>query len=227
MIKLAVLDMAGTTVDCTFAVHDCLVGAFADHKLFIDRDVASMSIAVPKPVGIRTILFEAFSMSDDELADAIHERFLDRMNRFYAEDEGVQPLPGTEQLFAFLKEQGIYIALDTGFSRPTADVIIQRLGWRNVIDFSVTSDEVEKGRPYADMILRAMDRFDIENPAEVIKAGDSPADMKQGKDAGCYLTIGVLSGAFSQKELKEAGADALVDRPDEIIEIIVNHGKYV
>ena len=49
------------------------------------------------------------------------------------------------------------VALDTGFTRAIADVILARLGWDStVVDASVASDEVERGRPYPDLIYRAM-----------------------------------------------------------------------
>lgn len=226
-IKLAVLDMAGTTVDCTFAVHDCLVGAFGEFMLHINRDIASASIAVPKPIGIMAILKDNFDLPDEKLAAQIHDAFLERMNNFYAKDPSVQGMPGSSDLFKFLKQHEIKIALDTGFSRPTANVIIERLNWANQIDFSVTSDEVPNGRPYADMIFAAMKHFCIESPSSVVKAGDSPADMQQGHDAGCALVIGVCSGAFSPKELKDAGADVLVEHPGEIIDILKKSEIYV
>ena len=227
MIKLFVFDMAGTTVDCTFAVHDCLIGAFQKHGYTIDRDIASRSIAVPKPVGIRWILREEFDITEDRVADTILSDFLVFMNMYYRTDPSVQPMPGTETLFSFLKKEGIRIALDTGFARETADVIIKRLQWEERIDLSVASDEVENGRPYPDMIVKAMRRFDIEEGNQVVKVGDTPADMKQGKNAGCLLTIGVSSGAFTSDELKDAGADHIVDQPDEIIQILEKYATEV
>lgn len=219
--------MAGTTVDCTFAVHDCLIGAFQKNGFTINRDIASRSIAVPKPIGIRRILREEFDQTEDRIADNILSDFLVFMNVFYRTDPSVKSMKGTEDLFAFLKENNIRIALDTGFARETADVIIKRLNWEGVIDFSVASDEVENGRPYPDMIVKAMRYFGFEKGSEVIKVGDTPADMKQGKNAGCYMTIGVDSGAFSAMELKEAGADRIVQSPDEIIEILEKNAAEV
>ena len=42
-------------------------------------------------------------------------------------------------------------------------------------------------------------------------AVDALNDMKEGKNAGCGLVIGVLSGEHSVKELKKAGADIVVN----------------
>lgn len=57
---------------------------------------------------------------------------------------------------------------------------------------------------------------DVENS---IYIGDTGVDMKTGK-AGNLLTIGVLWGFRKKDELIENGADVIVSKPEEILEII-------
>ena len=44
------------------------------------------------------------------------------------------------------------------------------------------------------MIFYAMEKLDIQSVHEVIKIGESPADMLEGRNAGCGGVVGVLSG---------------------------------
>ena len=52
----------------------------------------------------------------------------------------------------------------------------------------------EIGRPAPFMLFYAMTHFNIQSVHEVIKIGDTPADMLEGRNAGCRGVIGVLSG---------------------------------
>ena len=62
------------------------------------------------------------------------------------------------------------------------------------------------------MIQELMNRFNITDPKEVIKVGDSKNDILEGKNAGCFKSIGVLSGAENEENLKKVGADVILNR---------------
>jgi phosphoglycolate phosphatase-like HAD superfamily hydrolase len=48
-----------------------------------------------------------------------------------------------------------------------------------------------------------MERLGIQSVREVIKIGDTPADLLSGYDSGCIGNIGVLSGANSLRTLQK------------------------
>jgi phosphonatase-like hydrolase len=219
-VKLFVFDMAGTTVDGTFAVHDSLIQAFRGQNLSIDRTIASRSIAVPKPVGISTILKENFKVEDEKLRNEIHDSFLRHMNAYYASNTEVKEMEGSTELFNHLNAIGVKVVLDTGFGKETADIIIERLQWSKLIAGCITSDLGLPGRPDPAMIHRAMSLVGCQYPNEVIKVGDTPTDILQGKNAGCLCVIGVNSGTFAKELLWQAGADLIVEHPKEIYELI-------
>lgn len=50
----------------------------------------------------------------------------------------------------------------------------------------------------------------------VAKVGDSARDMEEGRNAGCGLVIGVLSGADDEDTLFAAGADVVCNVVTEI-----------
>ena len=70
------------------------------------------------------------------------------------------------------------------------------------INFSVTSDEVPRGRPYPDLIHRAMQLAGVRAPWNVIKVGDTPFDLLEGLAANCGLVVGVTYGTHSRAELE-------------------------
>ncbi len=54
---------------------------------------------------------------------------------------------------------------------------------------------------------------------ECLYIGDSEVDAATGKNAG-LKTIGVSVGIPGQKTLETAGADHLIDRPDELLQFV-------
>jgi phosphonatase-like hydrolase len=211
--------MAGTTVSDTFSVHDSMIKAFQDHELIINREIASKVLAVPKPIGISTILNDNFGWVNESLVESIHTAFKKHMNLYYLESDLVKETQQTSLFFEQLKDKGIKIVLDTGFTAETAKIIVKRLNWETTIDGLVCSDDPSIGRPKPDMIYKAMEMTGVADVKYVMKVGDTPNDMLQGKNAQCLWTIGVNSGAFTIDELENAGADFIVDNPFEILNI--------
>jgi phosphonatase-like hydrolase len=115
----------------------------------------------------------------------------------------VHEIAGSEATFRVLKAAGIKVALDTGFSRAITRTILDRLDWAfsPYIDAVISSDEVPHGRPHPDMIRALMGRLGISDAARVVKVGDTPADLHEGKNAGCGLIIGVTEGTHTREQL--------------------------
>jgi len=47
-----------------------------------------------------------------------------------------------------------------------------------------------------------MKRLGMIDPARVAKVGDTPADLQEGRNAGCGLIIGVTQGTHSREQLE-------------------------
>lgn len=203
---LTVFDMAGTTVHDGDAVHHHLAMALASHSVTADRDEINAVMGIPKPIAIRTILESRLpfgGLADREEVEAIHRDFLTTMLSYYRSSPEVRAVEGAEETFAILRSAGIKIALDTGFSRPIADAIVERLGWlrEGLVDAVVTSDDVSRGRPHPEMIYRAMRLTGTIDPEAVAKIGDTPSDLKEGHAAGCGWIVGVTGGSHTAEQL--------------------------
>jgi len=133
---------------------------------------------------------------------------------------GAVAIPGAEEIFTFLRSQGIAVALTTGFSRSTLDTLITDLGWSELIDVSVTPSEAGRGRPHPDMLQRAATTVGIANPASVIVLGDTASDMKSGVAFGAGQIIGVLTGAHNEATLLDAGATTVVNSVADLKSLI-------
>jgi phosphonatase-like hydrolase len=201
--ELIIFDIAGTTVrDDGNAVSRCLQAALASSGVTVSLAQVNQVMGYPKPEAIRRLVAESAPDANAPVA-LIHSEFVARMLDYYESDPAVAPVHGAEEAFRRLRAAGVRVALDTGFSRPIASVILRRLGWceGETVDATITSDEVERGRPYPDMALQLMERFGIA-PASTAKIGDTPSDLQEGKDAGCGWVIGVTeSGTHNAAQL--------------------------
>ena len=204
-IELVVFDMAGTTVNDEDGVNRCVRDALQQVGVTASREAVNGVMGIPKPAAL-CYLIEQSDRRDllrDRL-EAIHTDFVARMIRFYQSDPSVYEIPGASDTFRRLRAANVKVALDTGFSRDIVDVILARLGWRvpEQFDASVTSDEVPRGRPYPDMILKLMEDLGVRDAHRVAKVGDTPSDLQEGTNAGCGLVVGVTGGSHSAGQLR-------------------------
>jgi len=204
-VDLVVFDMAGTTVHDGDAVHACLQAALGASGIRVDREAINAVMGLPKPVAIRRLV-EADAPggeASDRLVEALHDDFVRRMLGHYRSDPSVREVDGALQVFRELRAGGIKVALDTGFDRQIVDVILKRLGWgEGVVDVTVASDEVARGRPHPDLVWRAMLLTGVSDARRVAKVGDTPADLQEGQAAGCGLVVGVTEGSHTEDELR-------------------------
>lgn len=221
-VKLVVFDMAGTTVEDKDNVHQSLINAFKHYGMDIDREDANTVMGIPKPDAIEMLLHKKFNENPEkERINQIHEVFVADMINFYKTDASVKAKENAEETFKALHAKGIKVSLDTGFSRDITDTILERLNWKDngTIDFSVTSDEVVKGRPHPDMIYRAMEITGF-NADEIAKVGDTVSDLHEGTSAGCKYVIGITTGAYNETDLAKEPHTHLVNDLLQVISIV-------
>jgi phosphonatase-like hydrolase len=222
-IRLTVFDVAGTTVLDEDAVIDAIQLALSAAGVGVSRAAVKAVMGMPKPVAIRHLLGSQATRPARELDDRvaeIHSAFVRLVVERYRSDPMIRPAPGAAEVFRRLRAAGVHVALDTGFSRGVLDVLLARLRWdRGVLDATVTSDEVDQGRPYPDLICRAMELTGVSDPTQVAKIGDTPADIEEGRAAGCGLVVGVTYGTHSRGELERFEVP-LIDRLVDLLPLV-------
>jgi phosphoglycolate phosphatase-like HAD superfamily hydrolase len=73
---------------------------------------------------------------------------------------------------------------------------------RDLVDGWTTSADVEQTKPKPDLVLAALEKG---GGGDAVMIGDSTWDCEAAKRAGLD-TIAVLTGGFSETELRDAGA---------------------
>jgi phosphonatase-like hydrolase len=214
VIELVVFDMAGTTVHDQDSVNRCLRDALEGVGLSVTAAEVNAVMGLPKPEAIALLVKRHGRDAEwDDRLDAIHGDFVARSIAYYQNDPSVREIAGATHVFQTLKKAGVKVALNTGFNRAITQVILDRLGWsgNRLIDATICSDEVPRGRPHPDMIHGLMKRLQIVDPQRVAKVGDTPADLEEGSNAGCGLVIGVSYGTHRRAELERYPHTHLVE----------------
>lgn len=216
-IRLAVLDLAGTTVTDAGLVE----GAFA-HAL------AHMGVAPGSTRGARMQAYVRATMGESKISVFRHlfdteeeaqegnAAFEEGYARMIAEGR-CTPLPGARTALGELRAAGCAVVLSTGFSPATRDALLSSLGWRDVADAVLSpADAGGRGRPFPDMVLTAMLRTGAPGVHAVTVVGDTPHDMRAGRNAGAGLVAGVLTGGQPAARLSEAGAHRVLESVAEL-----------
>lgn len=228
MIDFAVFDIAGTTVADKDFVADAFQKAFYNSGFEVTEAEVNPLMGYSKPAAIQMVLERKEIKFNDALIDKIHHDFVDDMMDFYQFSPYVKAMPDTEDVFFYLKEHGVKIALNTGFSKDIAEIIVERFQWmeRGLVDDFICSDEVQKGRPFRYMIDQLKRRNAIAEDAMVMKVGDTIADILEGKNAGCQYVIAVTTGAATRDELLEHSPTHIISSLSEIPKILSQSIQY-
>jgi len=212
-IDLLVCDMAGTTVQEGGLVYQVLQRSMTENGLKVsDHDMEAWHGAKKETV------IEHFArqsgIPDKELEETIlkiNDLFVNSIDKAYFDETSTISHIDASLLghFKQLQKAGIKVALNTGYPKNIQEGLVKRLGFDKVVDAYISAYEVPEGRPFPYMIHRLMERLHIDDVKRVAKAGDSVRDIEEGRNAGCGLVVGVLSGADSLEALLAAGADVV------------------
>ena len=114
----------------------------------------------------------------------------------------VEPLEGARELIEDLKNRGHAVVLASSAKKHEVEHYLELLDARELADDWTTSDDVEATKPEPDLVVAAVEKA---GGGEAVMVGDSTWDCEAAKRAGLE-TIAVLTGGFSEAELRDAGA---------------------
>lgn len=223
MIQLVVFDMAGTTVNEQNVVYKTVHKAILRAGFQVSLDsVLLIAAGKEKFEAICNVLEHLGGGSLSlQTARAIHRDFESLLDDAY-DALTPMPMPGSERVFTTLRLRGIKVVLNTGYKRPVAEGLLQKLHWKEgrTFDLLLTADDVPMSRPHPDMIFVAMKRFGITDAQQVAKIGDSIADIEEGKNAGCQIAAGITTGAQTAEQLQTAHPTHIFNALEELIAVL-------
>jgi phosphoglycolate phosphatase len=169
--------------------------------------------------GARVLMEKSLKAAGDTDASRIEEgmeiygRIFDQNCTYH-----VTPYEGIPEMLKALKDKGIQLAvLSNKPDRQTVKVVKAIFG-EELFDYAQGQKEGIRRKPEPDGVWYLMEQMHVLKE-ECLYIGDSEVDAATGRNAG-LKTIGVLWGFRDRKTLETAGADDLIDRPDELLQFV-------
>jgi phosphonatase-like hydrolase len=206
-IKLVIFDLAGTTIEDAGQVPEAFTSVLRAHGIAVTDEAIRAVRGASKRQAIRRFVERQFPGKETQIAARTEQIFAEF--RAYLADrymqDGVRPLPGAAYTFAWLHQQGIKIALNTGFDRAITELVLRQVGWeKDTAAAIICGDDVSQGRPAPYLIFRAMEAAGETSVHQVANVGDTVLDLQAGWNASVCWNIGVLSGAHKREQLERA-----------------------
>jgi HAD superfamily hydrolase (TIGR01509 family) len=205
----AILDIDGTLVDTNF--HH----AIAWYRAFRELGVVLPIWQVHRHIGMGGDQMVPALAGDDfeaKCGDKVREVETDRFAELIDE---VEPLAGARTLIERLKEQGHSVVLASSAKEHDVDHYLDLLDARELADGWTTSSDVDATKPEPDLVQAALEQAESDAEQAVL-VGDSTWDCEAAKRAGVQ-TVAVLTGGFSNEELREAGAAAVFESVEDLL----------
>jgi HAD superfamily hydrolase (TIGR01509 family) len=145
--------------------------------------------------------------------ERLGDELRDEWERLFGEliDE-VEPLEGARELIADLKERGLVVVLASSSIEEHLEHFLDLLDVRGLADGWTTKDDVEASKPDPDLVRAALEKAQTR---DAVMVGDTPWDVEAARKAGLE-TICIMTGGFSEQELREAGAAAVFESVQEL-----------
>jgi HAD superfamily hydrolase (TIGR01509 family) len=204
----AIIDVDGTLVDTNYQHALAWYRAFRQHGVTLPLWEIHRHIGMGGDQLVASMVGEGFDAEHgDDVRAAEKALYLSMMPE-------VQPLDGARDLLEALHAGGHAIVLASSAKPDELQHYLQLLDAHSVADGWTDSGDVARTKPEPDLVAAAVEKAGG-GPAVMI--GDSTWDCEAAGNAGLE-TIGVLTGGFSEAELRDAGAVAVFRSLPELCE---------
>lgn len=239
-ISCVIMDWAGTSVDFgCFAPLNAFLKVFSEEK---GIDITYRQAR--EPMGLLKIDHIKAILNMPEVNDKFRARYgrdwnMEDVNEMYVSFEKhlfaslsnfTTPIPGVLDTIKELRESGIKIGSTTGYTQAMMDVVRPGAAAKGyVVDNLVTPDNLPAGRPAPYMIYKNMIDLAIPSVDNVVKVGDTIADIKEGVNAKVW-SIGIITGSnemgITEEEYNRRTPDELAALKQEVRERMMAAGAH-
>jgi phosphoglycolate phosphatase-like HAD superfamily hydrolase len=205
---IAVLDVDGTLVDTNYHHAIAWYRAFREHGLTLPVWRIHRHIGMG---GDQLVAAVAGKRVEDRQGDSIRAA----EGALYADLIGeVQPFADARRLLELLDGRGHRLVLASSGKRDEVDHYLDLLDARELVEAWTTSADVTQTKPDPDLVHTAVDKV---GGGRAVMVGDSTWDCAAAARAD-VPSLAVLTGGFSEQELRQAGAQVVFESLTELCE---------
>jgi HAD superfamily hydrolase (TIGR01509 family) len=199
---IAILDIDGTLVDTNYQHTIAWHRALKAHGAHVAAWRIHRHIGMGGDKIVAALCGDEFeAQRGDDVRETEGERYMELIGE-------VEPFAGARGLIEDLKGRGNTVVLASSAKPQEVEHYLDLLDARELADDWTHSGDVEETKPAPDLVRTALEKAGTEDQAVMV--GDTPWDVKAAA-AVDVPTVAVLTGGFSEAELRDAGAVAVFE----------------
>jgi HAD superfamily hydrolase (TIGR01549 family) len=202
----AILDIDGTLVDTNY--HH----AIAWYRAFVQSGEVLPLWRIHRHIGMGGDQLVAALAGDEFEAEHGDEVRAAEKALYMALIGEVRPFADARALMEDLVERGHALVLASSAKPDEVDHYLDLLDARGLTDDWTDSGDVENTKPEPDLVTAAVEKA---GGGPAVMVGDSTWDCEAARRAG-LATVAVLTGGFSEAELRDAGAGSVFESLTEL-----------
>jgi phosphoglycolate phosphatase len=219
-IKLIIFDFDGTLGDTRRNIVTTMQMAIKEMQLPSRTETECAStIGLPLAGCFRTLFPDIQEKLISRCAETYRRIFNENLQKITPE-----AFPGVVKTLKALKEKGFALTIASSRSRNSLTELTRDMGIADYISYLIGADDVKEAKPRPEPVLKTLTAMHFD-ASETLVVGDMAVDILMGANAGTK-TCGVTWGNGSKEELKEAGANFIIERMEELIEIAEDKSRY-
>ena len=213
-IKLVIFDFDGTLAD----TKENIILTFQMTMKELGVEIKSRQECAAT---IGLTLEDAFKVLYPGMAAEKYILLRDTYRRIFKENRKILVpglFPEVMETLEELRRRGYLMSIASSRLSPSLHSFLEDMNIAHLFEYAVGGDNVEHPKPAPDAVLQILRHYNL-SAEEAFVVGDMPFDINMATNAG-VKSCGVTWGNADAAQLKESGANYVIDKMSQLLEIL-------
>ena len=213
-IKLVIFDFDGTLAD----TKENIILTFQMTMKELGVEIKSRQECAAT---IGLTLEDAFKVLYPGMAAEKYVLLRDTYRRIFKENRKILVpglFPEVMETLEELRRRGYLMSIASSRLSPSLHSFLEDMKIAHLFEYAVGGDNVEHRKPAPDAVLQILRHYNL-SAEEAFVVGDMPFDINMATNAG-VKSCGVTWGNADAAQLKESGANYVIDKMSQLLEIL-------
>lgn len=213
-IKLVIFDFDGTLAD----TKENIILTFQMTMKELGVEIKSRQECAAT---IGLTLEDAFKVLYPGMAAEKYILLRDTYRRIFKENRKILVpglFPEVMETLEELRRRGYLMSIASSRQLPSLHSFLEDMKIAHLFEYAVGGDNVEHPKPAPDAVLQILRHYNL-SAEEAFVVGDMPFDINMATNAG-VKSCGVTWGNADAAQLKESGANYIIDKMSQLLEIL-------
>lgn len=213
-IKLVIFDFDGTLAD----TKENIILTFQMTMKELGVEIKSRQECAAT---IGLTLEDAFKVLYPGMAAEKYILLRDTYRRIFKENRKILVpglFPEVMETLEELRRRGYLMSIASSRQSPSLHSFLEDMKIAHLFEYAIGGDNVEHPKPAPDAVLQILRHYNL-SAEEAFVVGDMPFDINMATNAG-VKSCGVTWGNADAAQLKESGANYIIDKMSQLLEIL-------